>query len=103
MLLATRRFHRQIVVIAGNQRLLAAWDPIGGLIATFLSITNSRYRNLPGSIASHQRMIDQIARRDVDSAGLELKGHLINGESIMRQAMRDVYATADILPGRVAK
>jgi GntR family transcriptional regulator of gluconate operon len=97
------RFHRQIVVLGGNQRLLAAWDPIGGLIATFLSITNTRYRNLPGSAASHFRMIDLIASRDADSAAAELEGHLANGEAIMHQAMREIYASADLLPSRGLK
>jgi GntR family transcriptional regulator, gluconate operon transcriptional repressor len=97
------RFHRQIVVLGGNRRLVAAWDPIGGLVATFLSITNSRYRNLPGSAASHFRMIDMIGDRDADSAAAELQAHLANGESIMRQAMREIYASADLLPSRGLK
>jgi GntR family transcriptional regulator of gluconate operon len=94
------KFHRQIVVLGGNQRLLAAWDPIGGLVATFLSITNTRYRNLPGSVASHYRMIDSIRDGDAESASAELQAHLANGEEIMHQAMREIYAGADILPGR---
>jgi GntR family transcriptional regulator of gluconate operon len=97
------KFHRQIVVLGGNQRLVAAWDPIGGLVATFLSITNTRYRDLPRSAASHYRMIDMIGDRNAESAAGELQAHLANGESIMRQAMREIYASADLLPTRGLK
>jgi GntR family transcriptional regulator of gluconate operon len=97
------RFHRHIVVLGGNQRLLAAWDPIGGLIATFLSITNTRYRNLPGSAASHFRMVDLIAERDAAAAAAELEGHLANGEAIMHQAMREIYQGGDIPATRALK
>ncbi len=86
-------FHRQIVVLSGNQRLLAAWEPIGGLVATMLSITDTTYRDMPRSVASHYRMIDQIRSHDVDAAEQEIVQHLENGENVMRQAMRRV-ATA---------
>ena len=84
-------FHRQIVVMAGSQRLLAAWDPIGGLIATFLTITNTTPRDMPRSVASHQRMIDLIEVHDADAAERELRAHLEHGESIMRRALHGGY------------
>jgi GntR family transcriptional regulator of gluconate operon len=84
-------FHRQIVVMAGSQRLLAAWDPIGGLIATFLTITNTTHRDMPRSVASHQRMIDLLQAHDAAGAERELRSHLENGEAIMRRALQGGY------------
>lgn len=81
------KFHHQIVVMAGSQRLLAAWDPIGGLIATFLSITNTTHRDMPQTVQSHQRIIGFLQLHDADSAETELRRHLGNGESIMRRVL----------------
>jgi len=81
-------FHREIVVLAGNQRLLAAWEPIGGIALTMLSITDTTYRDMPRSLASHQRMVHLLESRDADEAETELRRHLANGEEVMRQALR---------------
>ncbi len=81
------KFHRQIVVMAGSQRLLAAWDPIGGLIETFLSITNTTHRDMPQTVLSHQRIIDSLQTGDADSAEEELRRHLGNGEGIMKRVL----------------
>src|SRR5579859_5652236 len=43
-------FHRQIVVHSGNRRLLAAWVPMAGLVATILGITNTTVADLPASV-----------------------------------------------------
>jgi len=81
------KFHRQIVVMAGSQRLLAAWDPIGGLVATFLSITNTTHRDMPRAAASHQRLIRLLEAGEADAAVAELHAHLDNGESVMRRVL----------------
>ncbi|MGH2461496.1 MAG: GntR family transcriptional regulator [Chloroflexota bacterium] len=83
-------FHRQIVILSGNQRLLAAWEPIGGLVAAMLSITDTTYRDMPRAAASHGRLIEQIQARDADAAEREIVEHLEHGESVMRQAMHEV-------------
>ncbi len=88
-------FHRQIVVLAGSKRLLAAWDPIGGLVATFLSITNTTHRDMPGSVASHQRMVEYLKSGDATEAAAELQRHLENGEAVMLRALRSVSLRTD--------
>ena len=83
-------FHRVIITMANNRRLLAAWEPIGGLIASILSITDTTYRDMPRAVVSHQAMIDMIRSGDADAAALEIRAHLENGEAVMREAMRTV-------------
>ncbi len=94
-------FHREIVRISGSKRLLAAWDPIGGLVATFLSITNTTYRDLPSSLASHYRIIDLIEAGESEAAAVELKAHLGNGEQIMRSVLHPDPAESLVAPGRM--
>jgi DNA-binding GntR family transcriptional regulator len=91
-------FHREIVALAGSPRLLAAWDPIGGMVSAFLRITNTTYPYLPRSVASHYAMIDFLEQGDADRAQQELRLHLQNGESLMVQAMRDVHAALSGAP-----
>ena len=88
------QFHRQIVVLAGNKRLLAAWEPIGGIALTMLSITDTTYRDMPRSLAGHQRIVHLLEARDADGAEDELRRHLANGEDVMRQALRHAVAAS---------
>jgi DNA-binding GntR family transcriptional regulator len=80
-------FHREIVRLAGSRRLLNAWEPIGGIVATILSITDTTHRDMPGSVASHQAMLDAFARRVADFAVDELRRHIGNGERVLHDAM----------------
>ena len=87
-------FHRQIVVFGDNKRLLAAWEPISGIVGTILSITDTTYRDMPLSIAGHQRIVAALAVRDANTAEHELRLHLQNGEAVMREAMRNTQLIA---------
>lgn len=79
-------FHREIVRLAGSRRLLSAWEPIGGIVATILSITDTTYRDMPRSVASHQAIRNAIARGDAEVAVEELRRHLANGEKVLQAA-----------------
>lgn len=89
-------FHRQIVIHAGNRRLLAAWEPIAGLVATILTITDTTYRDMPRAVASHQSLVNALEQRDGETAARELAEHLSNGEDVMREAMLRVHSAADL-------
>lgn len=80
-------FHREIVRLSGSRRLLNAWEPIGGIIATILSITDTTYRDMPRSVQSHQAVIEALARGDAAAAIAELRSHLTNGEKILHEAL----------------
>jgi DNA-binding GntR family transcriptional regulator len=81
-------FHRQIVVLADNRRLLGAWETISGIVGTMLSITDTTYRDMPRSVQGHQRIVAALAQRDADGAEQELRNHLANGEAVLGEAMR---------------
>jgi DNA-binding GntR family transcriptional regulator len=91
-------FHRQIIVCAGNPRLVAAWQPIAAMVETILGITNSIYRDIEQAVSRHQDMIDALARRDADAAELLLRVHLERGEAAMRGALQRVGGRLNGLP-----
>jgi DNA-binding GntR family transcriptional regulator len=80
-------FHREIVRMAGSRRLLNAWEGIGGIIATILSVTDTTYRNMPRSVAGHYAIMEAVKRHDGDAAVADLRAHLSNGESVLREAL----------------
>lgn len=88
-------FHREIVRLAGSRRLLSAWEPIGGIVATILSITDTTYRDMPRSVTSHQAIRDAIARGDAETAVEELRQHLANGEKVLQAARPSSKRPAD--------
>lgn len=96
-------FHHEIVVISGSKRLVAAWDPIGGLVATFLSITNTTFRDLPRSLGSHYRLIELIQSGDGESAAEELKRHLENGEQVMHSVLHPDSSAVFASNGRASE
>ena len=87
------RFHREIVVLAGSRRLLSAWEPIGGIVATILSITDTTYRDLPRSVASHQAIVAALARHDPEGVAAELRAHIQNGEQVLLEALPAAHAS----------
>lgn len=91
-------FHRQIVVSAGSAPLLAAWSPIGDLLATILSITNALRSDLSPTQVSHQAMVDAIVRHDADAAVSLLRTHLESGEQTMRDALVQVSVAEPLAP-----
>jgi DNA-binding GntR family transcriptional regulator len=80
-------FHRQIVVHAGNPRLVAAWQPIAAMVGTILGIADSIYTDMEQAVNRHKDMVDALARRDPDTAESLLRVHLDRGEAAMRAAL----------------
>ena len=83
-------FHRQIIVHSGNHRLVAAWNPMAGLLQAILSITNTNFPDMPTSVRSHQDMVEALAAHDADAAERLLREHLASGEGTLREALRRV-------------
>jgi DNA-binding GntR family transcriptional regulator len=81
-------FHRQLVALAGNRRLVAAWAPIAGLVGAILAITDAANPDSPASVESHRAMVEALARRDPDAAESLLRDHLVFGERVMRATLR---------------
>jgi GntR family transcriptional regulator of gluconate operon len=81
-------FHRRILEMAGNRMLHTAWEPLAGLIAAIMSITDVLIEDLGSAVASHQTMIDALAQHDADLAESLQYAHLVDGEALMRDALR---------------
>ncbi|HLG50672.1 MAG TPA: GntR family transcriptional regulator [Chloroflexota bacterium] len=87
-------FHRAIFEIAGRRRLLAAWEPIAGIVSTLLTITNTSYPDMPRAVDGHRRIVRALSEHDPTAFEQELRQHLANGEQVMQQAIRRGAAVA---------
>jgi GntR family transcriptional regulator of gluconate operon len=81
-------FHRQLVAAADHSRLKAAWEPVAGVIATLLSVTNTTHPDKPATVASHRAIVDALRARDPDAAAAAVARHLRTGERIMQDALK---------------
>lgn len=79
-----------------HRRLLAAWEPLAGIVLTLLEITNTANQDLPASIDSHQRMVQALANRDPDQIEAILYEHLRSGEQVMLKAMKDLAVSQPV-------
>ncbi len=82
------RFHRELIDCAGHGRLLAAWEPIAGIVTTLLGVTDTYRGNLPHIIATHQQLVDILRTRDPDAIEVALRRQLTIGEQVMQKTLR---------------
>ena len=87
------QFHREIIAFSGNSRLVTTWEPIGGLVATTLWITNATVDNMPMAAEGHRSIIDALEQRDPDLAERRLKFHIEEGERNTLDAIRRARGT----------
>lgn len=93
-------FHREIVVMAGNKRILAAWDMLVELISVLLDISSSVFRDVvlpydPVAPQRHTKLLHFIETRNADAAEELLMNHLYGSEVAVREAikyMREKYS-----------
>jgi len=88
-------FHRHIIAAARHKRLLASWEPVSGVIASLLDITNTSHPNMPSAIATHQAIVDAMQAADVQAAEKAVVHHLRNGERIMQIALARLHVPRD--------
>jgi DNA-binding GntR family transcriptional regulator len=88
------QFHRQIVKMCGNRMLCTAWEPLAGLIATILSITDVLIMDLDGAVASHRTLIEALTEHDEDRAESLMRAHLVDGEGLMHDALKQMQVGA---------
>ena len=82
--------HRQIVALPGNRWLVAAWEPMSGIIEAMLGITDLS-RDMTAPVAGHHLLVTMIGERDEERA-VELMSRHRGGGTILigvRQAARD--------------
>jgi DNA-binding GntR family transcriptional regulator len=92
------QFHRRIVRMSGNRMLCTAWEPLAGLIATIVSITDVLIMDLASAVGSHQTLIQALAEHDEELAETLMRRHLVDGEVLMHDALKQMQDDAASLP-----
>lgn len=72
---ASTRFHRAIVVAAGNESLTRAWNALGIEIITIIAMASDTYP-LSQAADDHQHVLDAVESGDPDTAEHALDNHL---------------------------
>lgn len=81
-------FHRRLVEMSGQRRLVMAWEPSAGLVQSLLSITDSVYNDMTWAVEHHQQIIDALRRADADTADRLVREHLGVGRDILLKALQ---------------
>jgi DNA-binding GntR family transcriptional regulator len=84
-------FHRLLMETCGNRMLLTAWEPLTGLIATIVSITDVLIPDLGSAVGSHHTLIQALEAHDVECALSLLDAHLKDGERLMHGALSEIH------------
>jgi DNA-binding GntR family transcriptional regulator len=85
------QFHRLLVETCGNRMLLTAWEPLTGLIATIVSITDVLIVDLGSAVGSHHTLIQALEAHDVEGALSLMDAHLKDGERLMHDALGEIH------------
>jgi DNA-binding GntR family transcriptional regulator len=85
-------FHRQIVILANNRRILRAWDRKVELIRAFLSVIHETLfdrviHEEPHPFAKHHHMLKLIIQGDEQKVIAEFAEHLEHSEELTQQAI----------------
>ncbi|QDZ16100.1 GntR family transcriptional regulator [Humibacter ginsenosidimutans] len=72
---ASTRFHRAIVIAAGNESLARAWNALGIEIITIIAMASDTYP-LSQAADDHQNVLDAVESGDPDTAEHALDSHL---------------------------
>jgi GntR family transcriptional regulator of gluconate operon len=86
--LADLAFHRTIMTMAGNKRLLAVWEASAVVVKALLTVAEMVYQDMERAVGNHGRLVDAIERRNAAEAVRLMHDHLLLGEEIVLQAMR---------------
>jgi DNA-binding GntR family transcriptional regulator len=73
-------FHRHILVIARQERLLAAWERIAGIVGGLLAVTDTSRPDL----VRHANLIAALEEHDGETATAMMHLHIRNAHRIMR-------------------
>lgn len=72
---ASTRFHRAIVVAAGNESLARAWNALGIEVITIIAMASDTYP-LSEATEDHQAVLDAVESGNPDAAENALSGHI---------------------------
>ncbi len=81
-------FHRELVRLADQRRLLSAWESLAPTTHTLLSVADSIYVDMPWAVDQHQKIVDALARRDADAIEELVRTHTATGERVIIAMLR---------------
>jgi DNA-binding GntR family transcriptional regulator len=83
-------FHRQILLASGHRRLASVWETLSGIAYTLLSVTDlfGFTRDVDEIIGTHLVILDGLKAHDPDAVEAELRHHLTNGATKIRNLIR---------------
>jgi DNA-binding GntR family transcriptional regulator len=73
-------FHRHVLVLARQERLLAAWERIAGIVGGLLAVTDTSRPDL----VRHASLIAALEEHDGETAAAMMHLHIRNAHRIMR-------------------
>lgn len=76
-------FHRELVRLADQRRLLAAWEAFAPTTRTLLSIADAVYTNMPWAIDQHQQIVDALRAREREHLERLVRTHTESGERVI--------------------
>lgn len=74
---ADLKFHRSLVILAGNSRMLASWDQMATQLQRFWQDGRANVSRIKSDIKECLAITDAVEQRDGDSASKLLKDHLL--------------------------
>jgi len=83
-------FHRRIVLASGHRRLASVWETLSGIAYTLLCVTDlfALSHDVAEIIETHQVVLDGLKAGDPDAVEAELRHHLTNGATRIRNLLR---------------
>jgi DNA-binding GntR family transcriptional regulator len=79
-------FHRYLVSLSGNERLLRAWLRMSAQMRVFFAIKDQLYDNPMDIVNTHDPIMEILENRDVERAVAVLSDHIIHaGELVLAQ------------------
>jgi len=80
-------FHRELVTLAGSDRLLQMWNTLAGVSHAFIVVNMRNQADIVLGLArGHDTIIEALARRDAAAARAALEKHLGEAEQAILQA-----------------
>jgi GntR family transcriptional regulator, rspAB operon transcriptional repressor len=86
---ADLRFHRSLVVLAGNGRMLAAWDQTATHLQRFWQEGKANLERVKGDIEECVAILGALDRNDVGDASRLLKDHLAQTKASLSTWQRE--------------
>jgi DNA-binding GntR family transcriptional regulator len=80
---ADERFHRNLIVLAGNDLLATMWSLIALRVRHIMGLRNAQLRDFPRVAANHRAIVDALAANDLALALELVTAHVDSGAQLV--------------------